>query len=337
MHRLSFYWITAAVLVGCTESNHDVPPTYEPVPCARELPEVTAFIAMPDTQFYACSYEAIFEAQTQFIADNADAMGVGVVIHTGDIVDTNNEAQWDVAARALHVLDGRVPYLLAVGNHDIDTARRSLIDRYFEPADLDNAGCAQLGFKDPGRVDNSYAIIQLRGEPWLFVGLEFGPRDAVIDWANELLREHRDKRAVLFTHAYLYADDERYDRAIQPPQRYHPDAYGVTASEGIADGQDMYEVVVEPNENVRLVLSGHVIPDGTARATRYRDSGAVVHELLANYQLCDRCPCDDVMGGNGYLRIIALAEDGESFHVSTYSPSLMRALADAENDFDLPL
>jgi hypothetical protein len=338
MLKLACYSVCLLLLIGCSSGSGDEPPApYVPVTCQRDLPESTAFVAMPDTQFYACAYDAIFEAQTRFIADNAESMRLGIVVHTGDVVDTNNETQWDVAARALHVLDGRVPYLLAPGNHDIDGARNSLIDRYFAPADLDNAGCAQLGFKDSGRVENSFAIVELRSEPWLFVGLEFAPRDAVIDWANDVLREHKELRAVLFTHAYLYADDQRYDRAIQPLQPYHPDRYGVTPDQGIGDGQDLFEAVVEPNENVRLVLSGHVIPDGTARATRYRASGSVVHEVLANYQLCDSCPCDSVEGGGGYLRIIELAENGESFHVATYSPHLERSLTDAENDFDLPL
>jgi hypothetical protein len=339
MSRLSFYALSIVLLIGgCTGANGDEPPpAHVPIPCARELPERTAFIAMPDTQFYACSYDEIFEAQTRFIADNVDTIGLGIVVHTGDIVDTNDQAQWDVASRALHVLDGRVPYLLAPGNHDIDGARNSLIDRYFAPADLDNAGCAQLGFKDAGRVENSFAVVELRSERWLFVGLEFAPRDAVIDWANDVLREHQELRAVLFTHAYLYADEQRYDRAIQPLQPYHPDIYGVTPSEGIGDGQDIFEAVVEPNENVRLVLSGHVVPDGTARATRRRASGSVVHEVLANYQSCDFCPCERVEGGGGYLRILELSESGDSVHVSTYSPHLGHALTDAENDFVLPL
>jgi len=339
MLRFSRYAVCVVLLIGCSSGSGDEPPPppYVPAPCQRDLPEATAFIAMPDTQFYACAYDEIFEAQTRFIADNVASMGLGIVVHTGDIVDTNNETQWDVASQALHALDGRVPYLLAPGNHDIDAARNSLIDRYFAPADLDNAGCAQLGFKDLGRVENSFAVIELRGEPWLFVGLEFAPRDAVIDWANDVLREHQDLRAVLFTHAYLYADEERYDRAIQPLQPYHPDSYGVTPDQGIGDGQDIFEAVVEPNENVRLVLSGHVIPDGTARATRHRGSGSVVHEVLANYQACDSCPCERVEGGGGYLRIIELDESGDSLHVSTYSPHLEHSLTDAENDFDLPL
>jgi hypothetical protein len=292
---------------------------------------------MPDTQFYACAYAEIFRAQTAWIADNLAPMGIRLVVHTGDIVDTNDHAQWSVAADAMHLLDGFVPYLLAPGNHDIDAGRGSLIDAYFHPHDLTNGGCTQVVLEQPDRIENSYAVVPLRGQPWLFVGLEFGPRDAVIEWARDVLDAHRELPAVLFTHAYLYADDTRYDRAIQPLQPYHPDAYRITASEGIGDGQDLWEALVEPHENVKLVLSGHVIPDGVARGAARRSSGSVVHELLANYQRCGSCPCAEVEGGGGYLRILELDASGQSFHVSTYSPYLDDYLTDAENRFELPL
>jgi hypothetical protein len=143
--------------------------------------------------------------------------------------------------------------------------------------------------------------------------------------------------AVLFTHAYLYADNERYDRARQPLQPYHPDSYGVTPNQGIADGQDIWETLVVPNSNVRLVLSGHVIPDGTARSSIVMPSGRVVHEVLTNYQLCDSCPCAEVEGGGGYLRRFDLDASGAVLHVSTYSPHKDEYLTDAENQFDLVL
>ena len=92
MLKLSCYGVCVGLLIGCSSGSGDQPPpAYVPVPCERELPARTAFIAMPDTQFYACAYDAIFEAQTRFIADNVESMGLGVVVHTGDVVYTNKE------------------------------------------------------------------------------------------------------------------------------------------------------------------------------------------------------------------------------------------------------
>lgn len=330
LSALTLICIALASSMGCDA------PTLPPRDCSLER-AARAFVVLPDTQFYACAYPEIFQQQTQWIVDHKAQLGLGLVLHTGDIVDDGGFDQWELAASALHTLDRQLPYLLVSGNHDLDAARGSLLDQFFHPDELGNGGCTLLEPKTPGQLDNSFAIVTLRGRPWLFIGIEFAPRDATLDWANDVLRAHAALPAVLFTHAYLYSDDTRYDRAIQPLQPFHPDFYEVTPEQGIGDGQDIWEHVVLPNRNVQLVLSGHVIPDGTARGTATRDDGSVVHEVLTNYQSCDLCPCAAVEGGGGYLRIFELDEAGESVHVSTYSPYLDRSLTDSENDFVLDL
>jgi Calcineurin-like phosphoesterase len=291
-------------------------------------------VVLPDTQFYSCGYPSIFDSQTQWVVDHQRDLSIDLVVHTGDIVDADNDEQWSVAGESLHRLDGHVPYLLATGNHDLDGARRSRIGSYFTPAMFDSWP-GEHGTFDATRVDNAYGVVSLGGREWLFLGLEFGPRDAVVEWARGVLAAHPTLPAALFTHAYLYADDERYDRAIQPAQPYHPDQYGVTPSEGVNDGQDLYEALVEPFENVRLVMSGHVIPDGVARSEYRRGSGTSVTEILANYQRCDRCPCEEVEGGGGFLRILTFTST--SIEVSTYSPHLDALMLDDDNRFTIEL
>ena len=290
---------------------------------------------LPDTQFYACEYAEIFERQTQWIVDQRDARGIGLVVHTGDIVDANVRAQWDVAASSLHLLDGALPYMLATGNHDVSDGRESLIDDYFVRPD-GAAGALAPSPYDPDRFENTFVTVRLAGQPWLFIGLEFGARDAVVEWAGEVLAANADVPAVLFTHAYLYSDGSRYDRAVQPLQPYHPDAYAITPELGINDGEDLWRKLIEPHENVRLVLSGHVIPDGTARSVATRASGSRVHQLLANYQQCAQCPCTESEGGGGYLRLLEF-DAAERIAVTTYSPHRDAALADDENTFTLDL
>lgn len=293
-------------------------------------PQRTTVVLLPDTQFYACAYPKIFQEQVQWIAEQAGPQQIALVLHTGDIVDSDLPAQWKVA-ESLHGLDGVVPYVLVPGNHDLDAKRDSLISDYFDPAGF----AAAVHFKDPKRPDNSYAVIRVSGRDWLFLGLEFAPRDAVVKWAADVLASHAALPSVLFTHAYLYSDGQRYDRAVVPAQPYHPDGYAVTPKQGINDGEDLWRKLVLPNENVRLVLSGHVIPDGTARSTTMRPSGSVVHEVLTNYQTCGLCPCAEVEGGGGFLRILKFDENIDSVHVSSYSPHQDKWLTDDENAFDL--
>ena len=290
-------------------------------------------VLLPDTQFYSCAYPEVFTAQTRWIVEQHEHRAIGLALHTGDVVDRNIASQWQVAGDALELLDGKVPYLVALGNHDVDRIRNSLASRYLR-SQSGRGGTAAVTYRSPDSLDNAYVTIELGGERWLFISIEYGARDEVVRWGQDVLERHDGVPTVLITHAYLFAEAQRYDRQQPGEQRAHPDIHGFDKEAGVADGQDLYSGLVEPYDQVRLVMSGHVIPHGIARSTAVRDSGAVVHEVLTNFQRCPSCPCEPVRGGNGYLRLLEFGPDG-SVAVSTYSPHLDRWLDDPEHRFVL--
>ena len=106
---------------------------------------VFTVVALPDTQFYAAKFTAIFEAQVTWLLEQHQAGDVAFVLHEGDIVDNDVDQQWAAAAASLHRLDGIVPYVLSAGNHDYpgdgwSASRSTLIDTYFPILDF----CRQL-------------------------------------------------------------------------------------------------------------------------------------------------------------------------------------------------
>ncbi len=96
-------------------------------------------VALPHTQYCAAKYPAIFQARTNWIVEQWRALNIAFVVHEGDLVDADDASQWNVASEHMEVLaDGRVPYVLSMGNHDYDvgpsgwpTGRSTLIDEYF--------------------------------------------------------------------------------------------------------------------------------------------------------------------------------------------------------------
>jgi len=80
-------------------------------------------ILLPDTQKYKHegrgSRSHIFESQTKWIVDHVIDKNIVLVLHLGDIVDYSDVAQWHYASKNLNILNGIVPYVLAVGNHDV--------------------------------------------------------------------------------------------------------------------------------------------------------------------------------------------------------------------------
>ncbi len=325
--RVSIAGLLSFALLACASEVDPGVPT--------EIPrDASLVVVLPDTQFYSCAYGEIFEQQTAWVAEQGDARNIAMLLHTGDIVDDDVDVQWQVAARSLDRLNDRVPYLITTGNHDLSPARESMFERYLGTRGLDMFD-HDRGAYEPGRSDNSYAVVRITGRDWLVLGLEFGPRDPVVAWAKQILEQYAELPAIVFTHAYLYNDGMRYDRRRMPRQRYHPDTYGQTPEQGINDGEDLWNKLVLAHDNVRLVLSGHVIPDGTARASERRASGTIVHQVLANYQWCSVCPCEEREGGGGYLRLLAFTND--AITVFTYSPYRDEWLRDAENQFELGL
>jgi hypothetical protein len=297
-----------------------------------------AVIVLPDTQYYASRFLSVFAAQTRWVVEQQSARNIAAVVHVGDIVDSaNDESQWQVASTSMRVLDGHVPYVVVPGNHDTDGNRLGLIDHYFAPNTLPWVSGTMVA----GKIENSYALLSIGSKRWLILGLEFGPRDAVLAWADGILKSHASLPAIIVTHAYLYEDGTRYGMTVpgradpQPNrQRFSPQAFGYTRKEGINDGEQIWDRLIVPNPNVRLVLCGH--DNGVARLSTFRPDGSLVHQVLSDYQWLHQ-GTPDYAGGSGYLRILEFDYVKHEIRVQTYSPYLNRYMTDEANQFSLSL
>ena len=173
---------------------------------------------IPDTQNLAIRHPEIFKAQTQWIADNSEKQNIKYVVHEGDIANNNNAPQWENANDAMRTLDGVVPYSVLPGNHDMgtkgsaNTRDTTLYNTYFPVSDF--AGTETFGAYpgEPDKYENNYHTFHAGGTDWLVLSLEFGPRDPVLDWANEVVSSHPNHRVIVATHAYMYYDETRYNR-----------------------------------------------------------------------------------------------------------------------------
>ena len=292
-----------------------------------------AFVVLPDTQYYASDHPEILEAQTQWILKERTADDLLLVVHEGDIVDKDDPRQWTHASQSLHELDGVVPYVLSSGNHDYQrsghlVSRQSMIDRYFPPATFE-AMPSFGGAFEPDHIENSFQVVEAPGGPWLILSLEFGPRDAVLQWASRIAKQHASMPAIVVTHAYLYSDNTRYDHLARPDQLWNPHLYLDDAVAGsVNDGEEIWRKLIAGNDNIRFVLCGHDLEDGVGRLTSRRPDGSQVHQLLANYQMLP-------MGGGGFLRLMWFFPADRRVAIRTYSPFLNSFKTDPDNQFEL--
>jgi hypothetical protein len=283
-----------------------------------------SIVVLPDTQQYAERYPDIFVAQTRWIAEHAAEWNVRYALHVGDVTEWSTDSEWALARRAFAELDGAVPLAVVPGNHDYDLrqVRSSPLTSVLSPP------TSVVARFDPTSLDNAAHGFEVDGERWLIVGLEWGPRPEVLGWAAGILDEHPDHRAIVLTHAYLFLDDTRYDWARKGrDQDWNPHGYTSPAWPDVTDGEEIWQRIIAPRDQVRLVVCGHAAEDGVGRLTSRTDTGRRVHQLLANYQSYDE-------GGDGRLRILTFVSD--RIEVRTYSPWTDTWYDDAANRFDLP-
>ena len=126
----------------------------------------------------------LFDAQTQWIADNHVELGIAFVVHEGDITHNNNTEQWSNARGSIDkLIDAGVPFALVPGNHDYGDvggaeARETLLDLFFGPEDY--AQTPSLILYEEESVANTAHAFDTPTGAFLVLAIEFAPRDAVV-------------------------------------------------------------------------------------------------------------------------------------------------------------
>ena len=301
------------------------------VSCAAQRKQCR-IVLLPDTQSYVAKYPDILQAQVRWIA--AHDREIDFVLQQGDLTSRNTDKQWQRVASAFAEHDGHVPYVLAVGNHDLgkhspaDTRYSEPFNRYF-PYEKYAADPRFGGAFEPGKMDNVWYRFRTGSIRWLVLSLEFAPRDEVLAWAGEVVAAHPRYKVIINTHAYLYSDDTRMDEH----HKWNPRKYGIGQgkSGGSAnDGQAIWSKLVSRYANIVFVFCGHVLNDGTGCLVSTGIHGNRVCQLLANYQ---NGVIGSENGGNGYLRILDVDACGGRVSVRSYSPYLDTFLTEPDQQF----
>ncbi|MFC3802353.1 S-layer homology domain-containing protein [Cohnella sp. GCM10012308] len=256
-----------------------------------------SFVWMSDTQYYSASYPWIYEGNTQWIVDHQQDMNIKYVIHTGDIVDNAEQAyQWDNAEKAMKTLDdAKIPYGVLAGNHDVSHQSGDYSHYYAHYGEDRFTAQPTYG----GSYKNNrghYDLISAGGVDFIIVYIGWGVTDEDIDWMNQVVADHPDRKAILAFHEYMLVSNNRAP---------------------IAD--KVFERVVVPNKNVIMTLSGHY-HDSETLIDKIDDDGdgvadREVYQILADYQ-------GAAEGGLGYIRLMQFDIQNNQVHMKSYSPYL---------------
>ncbi len=269
-------------------------------------------VMLPDTQFYSETYPATFNAQTQWIVNNAAALNVAFVTHVGDVVNVYNDTtQWTRANTAMSILENPItgypqgiPYGIAPGNHDNNYgADTTFFNNTFGASRF--SGKSYYGGYYGSNNNNSYQLFSAGGMDFIVIHLEYDdtPDSAVLTWANGLLTTYNTRRAIVSSHNVLGTGN--------------PATFS-------SQGSAIYNAL-KGNANFFLMVGGHTSGEGRRSDTL---NGNTVHTLLADYQT-------RANGGSGWLRIMEFSPANDEIRIKTYSPTLSTYETDADSQFTL--
>ena len=255
-----------------------------------------SIVWISDTQDMAyMGYGHPLESMGNWIMDNKEAHNIQFVVQTGDAVDNGASPwQWERYDELYHQIKDEIPYLSAAGNHEVKA--HGYLEYLARP---------EVTSLPPERTfekgEASYATLAVNGKKFVIVAVGYGIEQDAVPWVNTVLRQYEDHTAILLFHDYMQ-DNGRFSK----------------------NGKSMFEQIVLPNPNVRLVLCGHVCGVSSRVDAIDDDQDGVtdrsVTQMMYNYQQF-KADC-------GQLRLMEFNLYDRSITVTTYSPFTKRYYRD---------
>ena len=281
-------------------------------------------VTIPDTQFYSENSGGnriqLFENQTNWIVNNRQTLKTAFVAHMGDMTQSynNSEAEFIRADGAMSIIENPLTTLLthgipwggAPGNHDIGSGgNTSLWNQYFGISRWAGRPSFGGGYTN-NTTDQNYHFFSGGGMDFIVIHLAYNSstsgNQAVMDWADALLKAHPDRRGIVVSHWLI-------GTSFPPAQS----SWG-------GHGQAVYDNLKD-NPNLFLMLCGHIHGEGR-RADTFE--GRTVNTVLQDYQ-------SRANGGDSWLRYFTFKPSENKIYAYTIQTNSGTMETDADSQFTL--
>lgn len=256
-----------------------------------------SFAVLGDTQSLTYYYPDKLPVLYDWIVNNAEEKKIKFVMGLGDITDQTTYDEWTLAKEQITKLDGVVPYSVIRGNHDEPGVFRTYFD-YEEFKD-------KISGSYNDTLLNTYHKLKIGNTKYLIFALDVGPTDKILNWMDEVIRQHKDYNVIITTHIYLYTDGTTSDANDPMPAT----KYG-----GSNTGDQMWDKLIRKHENIVLVLSGHFSSDKIIVSKAQGDHGNTVTQMMIDPQTTDK-----TYQGAGLVAMLYFSEGGKKVDVEYYS------------------
>jgi hypothetical protein len=278
---------------------------------------------MPDTQFLYFAPSIRPEPQLasfRYIVDRANGGSDNIVFmaHLGDLTEDGLATEFGPVGNVFDYLDERhVAYSVLAGNHDVNS---STDDQRGPTPYLDTMGPQRFknspsftGSDSTGY--NTAHIFTAGGREWLLLALDWRTSSEGFAWANQVIKDHPSLPVILTTHEIA---TPTYDDTIYPLQYGDPE----NDAELSSYGQQVWDELINGNDQIFLTLNGHYWPPG--RATLKNAKGNDVHVHITNYQ-------NRYYGGAAMIRLYHFDLQRNVIDVETVAPWFLEQPAEQRN------
>lgn len=256
-----------------------------------------SFAIVGDTQVVTEKHPDKLACIYDYIVDQVDDKNIQFVMGLGDITEKSTQAEWDIALENIHKLNGLVPYSVVRGNHDTAATFKQAFP-YEQYEDV-------LGGSYQNDMLNTWQELTVGDIQYLIMTLDFGPSNAVLEWAADVIESHPEHNVIITTHAYLFRDGTTLDAGDVCPPATHG---------GYNNGDHMWDKLISKHENIVLVLSGHDPCENVVMTQTEGDHGNIVTQMLIDPQGVDAS-----LGATGLVAMLYFSEDGSHVTVEYYS------------------
>lgn len=273
-----------------------------------------SIIIIPDTQNLSFINPDKLENMVDWIKNNSEKINLKFVLHVGDVV---NHGASEIEAWNNHKLafkrieNANIPILFAIGNHDYDnllqTDRSSKVFNKYSNITKFKESSWYGGMFENNKMENVYAKMKISDLQFLFLILEFGPRDEVLKWANGVLADHPGHQVIVVTHSYMYIHGKR----TKIGDEYNPKIYQATKYGN--DGEEIWQKCLKWHKNITAVYSGHHVNTYTSYRFDYGKEGNKVFQSFQNWQAANK-------GGCGRIRVLNYDLESQKVDVRVFNP-----------------
>jgi hypothetical protein len=309
-------------MVGCGEDDASWIKSVEE-PSEYEF----SFMVIGDTQILTYYYPDKLENVYDYVLKNVNKKNVKHVFGLGDITDNDSQEEWTVAMEQITRMDGRVPYSVIRGNHDMRSSKRqTFFDQYF--GDSQSAYSQQYVdcfkgndlIEKTQRARNTVHEFSSSTRDYLVIALDYGPTDDVLEWASRVVESHPNHNVIVTTHAYI-----THNKGFVNKENSSTFPTGSNPASNNGDG--IWEKFIKNHSNIVMVLCGHDPTDKIVMRQSNGVNGNVVTELLIDPQGMDK-----TLEATGMVATFYVGEDGKTVTVDYYSTVRNRYYL-AENQF----